>query len=69
MHCRIMIRFLLAHALFGAGVATTAGESSLFYGVLQRSCAPWDGPAMEMWLTTEPAQCKRISRPYVQIGI
>lgn len=73
MGCRMMSIFLLALALalalLGTGVAAIAGESSLSYGVLQRSCAPWDGPAMEMWLTTEPTQSKTISGPYVQIGI
>jgi hypothetical protein len=51
-----------------ATVATPAG-SSFSYGTMQSSCAPWDGPAIEMRLTTEPAQCKRTIEPYVSIAI
>ena len=66
MHCPIVTSFLLAIALFAPRIA---GQSSLSYGVLQRSCAPWDGPAIEMRLSSEAAQCKNISGPYVEIGI
>lgn len=51
-----------------AGVATPAG-SSFSYGTMQSSCAPWDGPAVEIRLTTEPAQCKRVTEPFVSIRI
>jgi hypothetical protein len=36
---------------------------------MQSSCAPWDGPAVEMRLTTQPAECKRVSEPYISIAI
>jgi len=46
-----------------------AGGSSFSYGTMQSSCAPWDGPAIEIRLTTEPAQCKRVTEPYISIAI
>lgn len=59
-------------AVFGltliAANATPAG-SSFSYGTMQSSCAPWDGPAIEMRLTTEPAECKRTVVPYVSIAV
>jgi len=51
-----------------AAIATPAGPS-FSYGTMQNSCAPWDGPAIEMRLTTEPAQCKRVTEPYIAIDI
>ena len=51
-----------------AAIAAAAG-SSFSYGTMQRSCAPWDGPAIAITLTSEPAQCKRVSEPYISIAI
>ena len=51
-----------------AAIATPAGPS-FSYGTMQSSCAPWDGPAIEIRLTTEPAQCKRVTEPYISIAI
>jgi hypothetical protein len=36
---------------------------------MQSSCAPWDGPAIAITLTTEPAQCKRIAGPFLSLAI
>lgn len=64
-------RHLVTVAVFAltaiATIATPAGSFS--YGTMQSSCAPWDGPAIEIRLTTEPAQCKRVSEPYISIAI
>lgn len=51
-----------------AAIATPAGPS-FSYGTMQSSCAPWDGPAIAIMLTTEPAQCKRTTEPYLSIAI
>jgi hypothetical protein len=51
-----------------AAVASPDG-SSFSYGTMQSSCAPWDGPAIAITLTTEPAQCKRIAGPYVSLAV
>src|SRR5207302_3233283 len=58
-----------AFALTGMVVVATPAEPSFSYGTMQSSCAPWDGPAIEIRLTTEAAQCKRITEPYISIAI
>jgi len=57
--------FLLAAI---AAIASPDG-ASFSYGTMQSSCAPWDGPAIEMRLTTQPAECKRVSEPFISIRI
>jgi hypothetical protein len=51
-----------------AAVATPDG-SSFSYGVMQNSCAPTDGPAIAIMLTTEPAECKRVTGPFLSFAI
>jgi hypothetical protein len=51
-----------------AAIASPDGPS-FSYGTMQSSCAPWDGPAVEMRLTTQPSECKRVSEPYISIAI
>jgi hypothetical protein len=51
-----------------AAISAPAG-SSFSHGTMQSSCAPWDGPAVEVRLTTEPAQCKRATEPYISIAV
>jgi hypothetical protein len=54
-----------------AAIAATASpdESPFSYGTMQSSCAPWDGPAIAITLTREPAQCKRVAGPYISLAI
>ncbi len=53
-----------------AAIAAIASDGPSFsYGTMQGSCAPWDGPAIEMRLTTQPAECKRVSEPYISIAV
>jgi hypothetical protein len=59
--------FVVALAAIAA-IASPDGPS-FSYGTMQSSCAPWDGPAVEMRLTTQPAECKRVSEPYISIAI
>ena len=44
-------------------------ELPFSYGTMQSSCAPWDGPAIAITLTREPAQCKRIAGPFLSLAI
>ena len=44
-------------------------ESAFTFGLIRRSCAPWDGPAIDVRLTTEAAECKRSSEPFIDIGV
>ena len=69
MGCRI--QSVLATLVEVVAIATTAtsAPTAFSYGIIQSSCAPWDGPAIAMTLTTEPAQCKRTSAPFLSIGI
>jgi hypothetical protein len=51
-----------------AAIATPDG-SSFSYGVMQSSCAPTDAPAIAIMLTTEPAECKRVTGPFLSFAI
>ena len=44
-------------------------QSSFSHGLIQRSCAPWDGPAIDIRLTTELAQCGQVRGPYINMGV
>jgi len=56
-------------AVVGITGTATPADSSYSYGTMQASCAPWDGPAIQVRLTTEPAQCKHRTEPFVSIAI
>ena len=60
---------IFAFALVAIAAIASPDGPSFSYGTMQSSCAPWDGPAIEMRLTTEPAQCKRVTGPYISIAI
>jgi hypothetical protein len=51
-------------------IASAKADGSNFsYGTMQSSCAPWDGPAIVMRLTTEHAECKKVTGPFLSIAI
>jgi len=53
-------------------VALTIGcsaQASFSHAIMQASCAPWDGPAIAIRLTSEPAQCKNVSGSYIDMGV
>jgi len=56
-------------ALTAFAAIASPDRSAFSYGTMQSSCAPWDGPAIAITLTTEPAQCKRIAGPYLSLAI
>ncbi|HME34056.1 MAG TPA: hypothetical protein VKF84_02375 [Candidatus Sulfotelmatobacter sp.] len=60
---------LLVFSLAAIAAIASPDGPSFSYGTMQSSCAPWDGPAIAITLTTEPAQCKRIAGPYISIAI
>jgi hypothetical protein len=64
----VSVGFLVFALAAIAAIASPDGPS-FSYGTMQSSCAPWDGPAVEMRLTTQPAECKRVSEPYISIAI
>lgn len=49
--------------------APLAVDSAYPYALIQASCAPWDGAAVEVTLTKEPAKCDRTDGPYLAIGV
>ena len=63
----------LAVLLLCAWIAVTAtpltAGSAYSYALIQASCAPWDGAAVEVTLTKEPAKCDRTDGPYLAIGV
>ena len=67
MRCRIQA--VLATSIAVLAVTATSAPTAFSYGTIQSSCAPWDGPAIAITLTGEPAQCKRTSEPFISIGI
>lgn len=56
-------------ALAALLAAAMPGDPDLSHGTMHPSCAPWDGPAIELRLTTGPADCKRTSGPYLSIVV
>jgi hypothetical protein len=69
MQVRREVATFAVFALTAISAIATAAGSSFSYGTMQSSCAPWDGPAIEIRLTTEPAQCKRVTEPYISIAV
>jgi hypothetical protein len=68
---RFRIQAVLATLIAVVAIVTTApsAPAAFSYGTVQSSCAPWDGPAIGITLTTQPAQCKRTGEPFISIGI
>ncbi len=69
MSCRIQT--IVSAVIVTVALTTTATSSprDYSYGTMQSSCAPWDGPAIGITLTSEPTQCKRTSEPFLSLGI
>jgi hypothetical protein len=69
MPCRIQAALATCIAVVAIVTTATSAPATFSYGTMQSSCAPWDGAAIGITLTTEPAQCKRTSEPFISIGI
>jgi len=63
------VAVLTVFASFAAAAIAGPAGPPFSHGLIQSSCAPWDGPAIEVTLTPEPAQCKRTDGPYIAIGV
>jgi hypothetical protein len=48
---------------------TCPAQDSFSHALIRASCAPWDGPAIDIRLTQEPGQCKNVSGPYIDLGV
>ena len=70
MNLQIRLALLSSLILIAVIATGTPANSSYAYGLMQASCAPWDGPAIAITLTTEPAECKRaVSGPFLSMGV
>ncbi len=69
MRVRKQVAMVATVALTVIAAIASPDGSSFSNGTMQSSCAPWDGPAIAITLTTEPAQCKRIAGPYLSLAI
>ena len=70
MRIRVLDLFLLIPVLITAATVAIASERPFSHGLIQNSCAPWDGAAVQITLTDGAAQCERApSGPYMSMGI
>src|SRR2546422_700841 len=69
MHIRKNIVTVAVLALTAISASAKSDVPTFSHGIMQSSCAPWDGAAIEMRLTTGPAECKRVSGPFLSIAI
>ena len=69
MRTKIAAIVLTMVALAAVATSGTSGQSEFRYALIQRSCAPWDGAAIEMTLTKERATCQRRPAPYIEMGV
>ena len=69
MRCRVLVAVLTIFAVWGINASVIASEPPFSYGLVQNSCVPWDGPAIDIRLTTEPVQCQRVNGSYLNIGV
>ena len=51
------------------GTLHPTDDSMYPYALIQASCAPWDGAAIEVTLTKDPGKCDRTDGPYLAIGV
>jgi len=69
MRFRIHTYGLAVIVLLVLGQVAPSAQLPFAHGLIQSSCAPWDGPAIGLTLTTEPAQCERVTGPYISMGV
>jgi len=69
MHIQKQIVTAAVLALTAIVASAKADGPTFSHGIMQSSCAPWDGPAIAIRLTTEPAECKKVSGPFLSIAI
>jgi hypothetical protein len=69
MHALRYVALLSISACLNLLAVPTSADSPYSYALIRPSCAPWDGAAIEVTLTKEPAQCSRTDGPYLVIGV
>ena len=67
---QIQKSFLAILAILATALLVLAANPSFSRGLIQSSCAPWDGPAIAITLASETPQCERApSGPYLSLGV
>ena len=67
---RVLQTFFTVVAFVSIASAVIAGDASFSHGLIENSCAPWDGLAITITLTSESAQCDRApSGGYLSMGV
>ena len=57
-------------ALVSIASVVIAGDASFSRGLIQNSCAPWDGAAIAITLSPDVVQCERApSGPFLSLGV
>ncbi len=65
--CRFVFTLL---ALVAIAASCTSESSDYQYALIQDSCAPWDGAAIQVTLANEPLQCQReVKGAYLMLGV
>ncbi len=63
------LAFLSLCASLAFTAAPVTADSGYSFALIEPSCAPWDGGAIELTLTKESAKCDRTDGPYLAIGV
>ena len=68
MRSRICLAFLTSALLLNC--IAEDNNPTFPYGTMQASCAPWDGAAITLTLSTTPLHCKRAAKgPFLNLGV
>jgi hypothetical protein len=66
---RTFVQVLVAVvALLGVAANEASNNPKYSYGIIKRSCAPWDGPALALTVTPKEASCET-GAPFLMINL
>jgi hypothetical protein len=68
MRLPLLVVVLTIFSVWGSDASVIASEPDFSYGLVQNSCAPWDGPAIDVTLTTVPSAVPTCDRLLPQRG-
>jgi hypothetical protein len=61
--------FIAAIIVWTQSSTMSAPDQQYRAATVRRDCAPWDGAAMSVTITTKPTKCDRIAAPYIHIAV
>ncbi len=63
-------RFLLSLVVAAVAMSCTSETANYQYALVQDSCAPWDGGAIQVTLANQPLECDREAKgEYLMLGV